>query len=432
MATGASRHRSKTIVLASGNHACSNPRVVKEADALAAAGFQVHVLGGAYLRDLKQRDLKLVEDRPWQYHITYDLTTDASRRLWSKAQRRFGLMMWRRFALANRWQLFYGTGPLKRATALLDADLTIAHWEAALPAVLARLRRGKRVGIDMEDWFSEDLLPEARCTRPIAMLAGYENVLLNGGFHTTCTSEAMADVLVARYRCRRPVAIRNVFPLSDRDSIDCEWRDRPGMRGTGCRNTENGPRALDAPVSVHWFSQTVGPGRGLEELLSAAKSLTGDFEIHLRGESEHYANWLNSLAGERLRQRIHVHRLVGNHELLSRIAEHDVGFAGENSTPPSRDLTITNKFFQYLQGGLAVVASATQGQQEGARCAAGAVELFRPGDVEGLKRLLQRLIDDRTKLKLMRDSAWEAGTQLCWEKESALLVESVERAITSD
>lgn len=419
----------RSVTIASGNHLCSNPRVVKEAEALSVAGFRVCVLGGAYASDLKQRDLDLAAERDWEYHIAYDVTSNPRARLWLKTQRKLGLLLWRRLSLANRWQIFYGTGSLQRAVTGLNADLTIAHWEAALPAVVAQLCRGKRVGIDMEDWFSEDLLPPARASRPIGLLEKYERRLLGHGVHSSCTSDAMAEALVDCYGCRRPLTIRNVFPAKDRETMDGQWRDRPDLAKFVRRNEFSLDRPAAAPVSIHWYSQTVGPGRGLEALMVAASSLTGDFEIHLRGESEKYRTWLDSLLDDRLRCRLHLHPLVPNDELLSRIAEHDVGFAGEQTEPPSRNLTITNKFFQYLQGGLAVVASATAGQKEGARDAAGAVSLYQPGDVDGLKDALQQLIDNRDKLHAMRAAAWDAGARLCWENEAPKLVESVKRAL---
>ena len=219
------------VAIASGNHLCSNPRVVKEAEALSAAGFRVCVLGGAYAADLKRRDLKLAEGRPWELRNAYDLTGNASARIWLKAQRKLGMLLWNKARLANSWQIFYGTGKIDRAVALLDADLTIVHWEAALPAGIRQLKRGKAVGIDMEDWFSEDLLPSARSSRPIAMLAAMEERLLRQAVHSTCTSEAMAEALVARYQCRRPLAVRNVFPAAERNALDGEWKDRAGING---------------------------------------------------------------------------------------------------------------------------------------------------------------------------------------------------------
>jgi len=414
------------VAIASGDHLCSTPRVVKEADALSAAGFKVHVLGGAYAADLKQRDLSLAEGCDWDFRHVYDLTGSAAARIWLKARRKFGLLLWSRARLANPWQIFYGTGNMARAVARLDADLAIVHWEMALPAGIAQLKKGKAVGIDMEDWFSEDLLPSARVGRPIAMLAAMEKKLLSEGAHSTCTSEAVADALVERYQCRRPLPIRNVFPSAERNQIDAEWKDRTGLSG---RNSPRSPRSETAPVSIFWYSQTIGPGRGLEELFHAAALLRGNFEIHLRGDVRGYETWFDGLLSPQVRSKVHLHPLVDNDELLSRIAEHDVGFAGERAEPPSRDLTITNKFFQYLQGGLAVVASETAGQREAAQAAVGTVMLHKPGDAPALAANLQRLINDRSQLNAMRAAAWKAGERLSWENESPRLVESVERAV---
>jgi glycosyltransferase involved in cell wall biosynthesis len=418
--------KTRVVALASGDHICSTPRVVKEADALSDAGCKVHVLGGAYAADLKQRDLSLAEGRDWEFRHVYDLTGSAAGRIWLKVRRKFGLLLWSKARLANSWQIFYGTGDIARAVARLDADLTIIHWETALPAGIAQLKRGKAVGIDLEDWFSEDLLPSARAGRPIAMLAAMEKQLLSDGVHSTCTSEAMAGALVERYQCRRPLPIRNVFPSAERNQIDAEWKDRTGLSS---RNSARSPRSETAPVSIFWYSQTIGPGRGLEELFHAAALLRGNFEIHLRGDVRGYETWFDGIVAPQVQPRVHLHQLVSNEELLSRIAEHDVGFAGERAEPPSRDLTITNKFFQYLQGGLAVVASETAGQKEAAQAAGGAVMLHKQGDTPALAANLQRLINDRSHLNAMRAASWEAGERLGWENEAPKLVESVERAL---
>ena len=46
------------------------------------------------------------------------------------------------------------------------------------------------------------------------------------------------------------------------------------------------------------------------------------------------------------------------------IATYDVGLALEPNTPLNKDLTISNKILQYLNAGLAVFATPTQGQRE--------------------------------------------------------------------
>lgn len=100
------------------------------------------------------------------------------------------------------------------------------------------------------------------------------------------------------------------------------------------------------------------------------------------GPEAEYRKWRN---------RVFFHPLVANAELVSRIAEHDIGFAGEMKFCRSRDLTISNKILHYLLGGLAVVASDTKGQQEVASKAPGAVLLYTSGDPRQLAERIDSL-----------------------------------------
>jgi len=95
------------ITIASGNHPCSNPRVVKEADALVAAGFEVEVVGGSVSPTQKAKDLKVLSGKPWRYVEAFDMTGGGPKALLLKLQRRAGITWWERFRIANRWQLFY-------------------------------------------------------------------------------------------------------------------------------------------------------------------------------------------------------------------------------------------------------------------------------------------------------------------------------------
>ena len=182
-------------------------------------------------------------------------------------------------------------------------------------------------------------------------------------------------------------------------------------------NDPQAARPEEAPVSIHWFSQTIGLGRGLDTLFQALDGLEGNWELHLRGNLKGYEQWLEQACPTGVRERLKVHVLVENEELLSRIAEHDIGFAGELAEPPSRNLTITNKFFQYLQAGLAVVASDTAGQREAVAQVGGGALLFPNGEAPILRKLLQSLILNKTDLQEHRRMAWEPGERLCWEKE---------------
>ncbi len=409
--------KSFKIVILSGNHLCHNPRVLKEADALAEGGHEVEILTTGVNPNYLRRDKRLAHGKKWKINALMSELAGAQR-FKTRAKRLLGSLAHRWLRLENKWQLGEMAQHLYKESKRKGADLYIAHSEPAMWAAEQLRKEGKRVGVDMEDWFSEDLLPQARRDRPIRLLKQLEKNLLCHGVHSSCTSEAMADALVKAYRCPRPTVIRNVFPQKDRETLDQKWKDRPGMAKWIPKNDPKTARPKEAAVSIHWFSQTIGPGRGLEILFQALERLEGSWEMHLRGNLKGYEGWLDKACPASVMGRLKVHGLVENKELLSRIAEHDIGYAGELAEPPSRNLTITNKFFQYIQGGLAVVASDTAGQVEGASEAKGAILNFRNGESISLAERVGRLLRDRGALQKMRQSAWNAGARLTWENES--------------
>src|ERR1039458_8105828 len=92
------------------------------------------------------------------------------------------------------------------------------------------------------------------------------------------------------------------------------------------------------------------------------------------------------------RSRVFLHDVVPHEMLLSRIAEHDIGFAGEEKYCRNKDLNVSNKILHYLLAGLAVVASDTAGQREIAERAPGAVHLYPSGRPDALAEQINRLL----------------------------------------
>lgn len=400
-----------------------NPRVPKEAEALTEAGFEVTVVtscmpGGsrismppsAMFQTRRLNQLSPTWGR-WRHRLMQKTAP-----LWPRSMRA---------QVAGYGSLFVD---LVRYLQMSSGQaVRIAHLE---PAFLACFHAGGFGSLccDFEDWYSQDLLPGRRSAELTAALKGAEGSALKQSAGCWCTSQAMASALAAEYGSKEPLVVRNVFPRRFREAIDEEWIDQPTMAKFVNRNNPSEPRPQGAPVSFHWFSQTIGPGRGLEQVFQALEGVQGEWELHLRGSLGNYAEWLETTCPSIVRNRLKVHTLTGTNELTSRIAEHDVGLACEARRPLSRDVTITNKFFQYLQAGLAIVASDTAGQREAAGLASGAVELYPAGDLDSLRTLLQQLVLKREKLVTMRRSAWEAGARLVWENEAPKLVEAVEKA----
>jgi hypothetical protein len=396
---------------------------MKEASTLAATGYEVEVLGAFTDAGLKARDELLVKNACFRFTPGADFTQGGFGQWLSRAKPKTGRTLHRLTGIENVWQLGSTAATLKRIVNQSNADLFIAHSESAMwavsqlstPKVFASRRLNSQIGIDLEDWYSEDLLPQARRSRPIRLLRALERKLLRDGSYKTCTSRAMAEALAREYGCDPPVVIYNAFPWTDRQMIDGLIKDRID------------PKKL----SVHWYSQTLGRGRGLEDLIAALPLLEQDAEIHLRGKpTSGFKDWLLAQLPAKWSDLVFIHDVVGHEELLSRIAEHDIGFAGEQKYCRSRDLTVTNKILHYLLGGLAVVASDTAGQREVAQQAQGAVQIYQMGDPTDLAANLDLLLSSAMELTKAKEAALAAAEDtFCWEKQAPTLVRSVEQAL---
>ena len=225
----------------------------------------------------------------------------------------------------------------------------------------------------------------------------------------------MSRALANTFGCPRPAVVYNAFAWADRAAIDEKRLDRPERRRP----------------SIYWFSKTLGDGRGLDDLLAALPLVEADAELHLRGAPvAGFEDHLRAKAPAAWRERIIVHAPAAADTLLSRIAEHDIGFAGEQTYCRNKDLTVSNKLLHYLLGGLGVVASATQGQREVAAHAPGAVLLYPPGDARALAARLNALLDAPARLVAAQAAALTAArTRYSWERQAPVLLGAVAQAL---
>lgn len=388
-----------------------NPRVVKEASALGAAGHIVTVLGVRNHSASIPLDETLATGAPFTHRWVNLLDGPGAWIL--RARVRLARDAAHRVGLTS----IHALGP---ATALLHAarksraDLIIAHNEIAHWASVRLISEGRRVAADFEDWHSEDLLPSDRAGRPLDLLRRTERTLLHNAVSVTTTSDALAGALHARHGGRRPEVVTNSFPL------------QPDPRTLA-------PFDPAAPPSFLWFSQTTGPGRGLELFLAAWARVTRPSRIVLLGEVRGgYDRHLLATLPEALRPRLTFLAPVPPAELPGVIARHDIGLALEQSSIVNRDLTITNKILQYLNAGLAVVASDTAGQREVLAHDPAAGLVLPLHETTVVAASLERLLADPGALRARQFAARRlAEERYCWEREAPRLIDLVARALSA-
>jgi glycosyltransferase involved in cell wall biosynthesis len=400
----------KILIIASGPLSL-NPRPLKEAETLGRAGFDVTVLHVRNHAAAERQDQKLMLEAPFR-RIAIDFLPKHGTPAWRLLLRRVSSSVSRRISASLHLQGAQALGSawlLLRSARTVSADLTIVHNEAPHWAGVSLMTEGRRVAADIEDWHSEDLLPQDRIGRPLGLIRSVERRLLRNAAYTSTTSHSLADALHARYGGIRPHVITNSFPLQP--------------------DPHRGP--VGSPPVFFWFSQTLGQGRGLELFLAAwAKTVEPSQVVFLGEPTAGYREKILRRLPLTHRNRIEFLELVPPSLLPSVIARHDIGLALEQAFIVNRDLTITNKILQYLNAGLAVVASDTAGQREVLARAPGAgliVSLFQTDELAGH---LDGLLRDRPRIAKMGEAARRAAEETyCWEKEVPNLLAAVRKAL---
>jgi glycosyltransferase involved in cell wall biosynthesis len=306
-------------------------------------------------------------------------------------------------------------GSLARAAAAQPADLYIAHYLPALPAAAwAARRHGALLGFDAEDDHVGELedTPENRFA--IEIRHRIEAYYLSQCRYLTAASPGIARAYWKRYGINM-TPILNVFPRSYAPILAPSEQCRKSGR----------------PLSVYWFSQTIGGGRGLEPFIKAMGQLRRGVTLTIRGSDFlGYSNRLKELARNfGVADAINFLPSAPPDQMAQLAAEHDIGLSLELSKPPSRAVCLTNKLFIYLLAGIPVLLSGTAAQRAFAAQLGAAGQLVDLSDTGSIASAIDGWRRDADALIAAKREAWQiAQQQFNWdvEKQSFLrLVKAV-------
>ena len=396
-------------------HLSANPRIVKEADALAEAGCEVTVISTDYTAWARRADEEFA-DRPWRSapKISFGPQAPAAIYMTQTVRRRSARALAR---LLGRWpglvhSAIHPVAPdLTRAALAVQADLYIAHYTAALPAAATAARlRNARYAFDAEDFHPGDLPDRRTFAFDRALIANIEERFLSGCAHITAASPGIALAYAKAYGLPElPRVVLNVFQRSD---APC----RPNPEGT-----------VSPRPSVYWFSQTLGPGRGLEAAVEAIAIASSRPSLHLRGTpSAGFAQALHELARRLgVEDRLVMLPVAAPGSLVRLAAQYDLGLVGELSQTHNRQIALTNKLFTYLLAGVPVLASDIPAHHalEGM---GGAIRLFHENGPKSLAAAMDHFLGDPQSLAGARQEAWQLGqTRYNWDVEKQALLDAV-------
>ena len=398
----------KIVLVTTGQPSC-NPRIVKEADALQKAGFDVTVLYSFFINWATERDEVLLKKVLWKYKMVGG----------SKIESKFYFFFTRvRLKVNSLLNKYIGNNGLiaERAQARafdellneakkIKADWYIGHNLGSLPIVVkAAKHNNAKAGFDFEDYHRGEGQDQSNLKRIIFL----ENKYISSLHYFSTASTLITKATNHNHTQFKGIVItlNNCFPLTQQPLFKFK-------------------KETDKTLQLFWFSQTIGINRGLEILIKALNYLN-DTTIHLTlvGRSnEDMLEYIKQYAGNMI-DNIHFAGIIQPEELPLFSSTFDVGLAIELPVPFNRDICLTNKVFTYLLAGNALILSNTSMQSD-------FIDLHKVGEIfenDNQNDLAKKILLYKNNNYLNKQKLHNyqlASTTLNWENESKKLLEII-------
>jgi hypothetical protein len=403
----------KVCIVGSGSLA-SNPRLLKEADALHAAGYAVTAVCCDYTEALRAADDEIARSVPWQVRRVQRprlerYTTRIARQA-ARVLGRCGVSV----PVALAAEAYGGPGrALRRAAEDIAADLYVAHYVPSLPAAAAAARRrGALLGFDAEDFHPGEGTGGPDEALRMEMVERIESAALPACAYVTAASPLIGRAYAERYGIAVPATVLNVFPLAMAPKAE----DGAGAGGAGLR--------------AYWFSQTIGLDRGLQAFIQAMARATTPVTLDIRGSNRwgHGDTLLAMAADLGLEGKVTLLPLAPPDRMAILAAPYDLGLSFETDVTESRRLCLTNKIFTYLLAGVPVMMSDTPAQRMLAPDLGDAASLVSLADPQGIAEALDRLAPAAMRARAKSMARQLGRERYNWDREKEILLRAVASA----
>ncbi len=297
-----------------------------------------------------------------------------------------------------------------RKASAVEADLWIANDWSTLP-IVARLvaEKGGVFIYDSHEFASEEYANSAYWrlfTQPI--IKAVEAKYIHGAKHSYSVSPGIAK------------ALNKLYKLSPPNEV---LRNMPGRTELAFRPTGERIRVL--------YHGILSPTRGLEAAVRSIPLWRPEFHLTIRGPGNPaYLASLRKLIREvGVNDRVTIEPPLPMIELINAAKAFDVGFFALLDDSPQNVYVLPNKFFEYVNSGLALCVSDCPDMAELLNRHDLGV-LMKSVAAEDIARAINGL--DRATIDRYKRNSIAAAEHLCWEAEREKLLRACNRAIGRD
>lgn len=409
----------RTVCIVSSGNLASNPRLVKEADALQEAGYAVTAVFCRYTESLRSFDDEIAAKAKWTARPVDRL--DGERYISAIARAGVKLLAACRAPVPVRLAAAAYGGPseaLRLTARTVKADLYIAHYVPALPAAAEAARfHGGLLGFDAEDFHSGEGTDSPSDRFQSMLVERIESACLRHCVHMTAASPLIGKAYADKYGVA-PETVLNVFPMRMASALEPVAAARP-------------PGTLRA----YWFSQTIGLDRGLQNFIQGISRARTRVTLDIRGSNRwgHGDTLLGMARKLGMAERVSLLPMAPPDEMVQLAAPYDLGLSLEMPVTENRGICLTNKIFTYLLAGVPVMMSDTPAQKALAPDLGAAARVVSLDDPDRIARELDELAEKPGMLGAAKAVALNLGRRRYnWDIEKRILVDAVAAAFARD
>lgn len=401
---------SKVIVLITSGQPSANPRTIKEATALHKSGYDVTVIYAPLSSWADAFDVELFANTSGIKWIKAgkNLSLNPLYALFVRLRRKFYELLYRA-GLSKQYEKAYiiFAQELWQKAKQIKADLYIAHNLGALPIVAKASKKFKSLAaFDAEDYYRGISTTNSWYHRAGIEMENYYLPMVN---YITAASPLIGEKYEELFTNKDILVINNVF-------------NKKYLQNKVTINNEK--------LHLFWFSQFLGPSRGIEIVIEAINLLQEyDIELHLLGKcSESYKKSLTNISSKP--NKLHFIPPVDLEQIFIIAGKYDIGLATEIPYNENRNICLTNKLFSYLTAGNCIIASDTLAQKQFMLENPDIGFVYLNNDAKSLAKKLEILYNDRSLLNNFKKNALQlAEKKYNWEIESVKLLNKIKSVL---
>lgn len=398
------------------NEICYNPRLIKAADYFESKGHSITVFNPliGIGSDITYKNFK--QRKPKWSIIENDISkvSVGSRINWliASVSQKISAFLWKTFNWKYGFNFILNKGLLNFPYHKFNSyDVILINVVNNLPvaAILKRMYPKAILIYDSQEYFRGQYMHDADETRNWVNFA--EGEFIYDADVVVATTEVMRQKLISDFKFR---------------SASFRVRNLP-LKHTLHENKDERLREDHLRIVWHGFVVNYESNRGVHILLQALSLCKCKFKFYLQGFiSEVEKDKIVCFASaNKIESSVFFIPPADPLKIIDSLINYDLGLIGEMPAEENQQLTSSNKLFEYIGAGLAVLVPDLPGLAEtldefevGAK--------YPSGDAKILSTLIDQLFNDQQMLiRLKKNSLNVAKEHLYWEKDFELVYSEV-------